>query len=181
MSSALLLSGSPRPGGNTDDCLGLLAGEFTKAGWEVETIHTRDRNVKPCLGCRACMKLKHCAIRDDDFEGIWERMRQSDLLTMAAPIYWLSPPGHMKAFIDRTHGYFVVPDCLAGLKVGLLSVAADEGCWEPHERIMGCITWFGAELLSNCRILARDKGEALASQENREKLKSWAEELRGTV
>ena len=42
MSSALLLSGSPRPGGNTDDCLELLAGEFTKAGLEVETIHTRD-------------------------------------------------------------------------------------------------------------------------------------------
>ncbi len=123
------------------------------------------------------MSLKHCAIKDDDFEEIWERIRHSDLLIMAAPIYWFGPPSHMKAFIDRTHGYFVSTDSLADVKVALLSVAGEDGCWEPHERIMGCIAWFGATMMLPCRILAREKGEALASRENRLKLESWARAL----
>jgi len=123
------------------------------------------------------MSLKHCAIQDDDFEEIWEQMRNSDLVIMAAPVYWHGPPSQMKAFIDRTHGYFVVRSSLSGVKAALLSVAGDDGCWESHERILGCIGWFGASVLPPCRILAREKGEALASEDNRLTLESWAEDL----
>ena len=52
----LILSGSPRKGGNTD----LLAEAFAKGAAEhhnVEIVSVRDYKVNPCLGCNACLKF----------------------------------------------------------------------------------------------------------------------------
>ncbi|MBR2244144.1 MAG: flavodoxin family protein, partial [Prevotella sp.] len=49
----LILSGSPRRGGNTE----LLAEAFAKgasAHHHVEIVSVRDVKVNPCLGCNAC-------------------------------------------------------------------------------------------------------------------------------
>ena len=51
----LIISGSPRKGGNTE----LLAEAFAKGAAEhhhVEIVSVRDYKVNPCLGCNACFK-----------------------------------------------------------------------------------------------------------------------------
>ena len=51
----LILSGSPRKGGNTE----LLAEAFAKGAAEhhhVEIVSVRDVNVNPCISCNFCFK-----------------------------------------------------------------------------------------------------------------------------
>lgn len=160
--SILGVSGSPRLDGNTDilvkEALRLL-GERTGAA--TDFVRVADQRIEPCRGCRACMTLGHCAIEGDDFEQLMARLRAADLLVLGAPVYWLGPPGVMKNFIDRTHGYYTDHTILRGKRAGLISVAADSG-FEPHEAVMA--SWlrvYGAEVIGSIRVLAREKGEVL--------------------
>ena len=62
----LILSGSPRKGGNTD----LLVEAFVKGASQkhhVEVVFVHDYKVNPCLGCNACFMSKDntCAQKDD--------------------------------------------------------------------------------------------------------------------
>jgi len=182
MADILFLAGSPRKGGNTDDCVNYAAAKFAAAGHTVEMIRVHDVNIERCRGCRACMRLRHCVIVNDDFDGIWEKVKSSDVIILAAPIYWYAPPGAMKDFIDRTHGAFAVGSVMTGIKAALLSVAADDGCWDPHERVMA--SWlkrYSADLLPSVRILARERGDAMASQEAATRLDEWTKQLRAAL
>lgn len=96
----LILSGSPRKGGNSD----LLCDEFLRgareSGNEVEKIFLRSKKVAPCNACYAC-KNGPCAIKDDMAE-ILEKMLAADVIVMASPVYFYSIDAQMKAVIDRT-------------------------------------------------------------------------------
>ena len=65
----LILSSSPRRGGNSD----VLCDEFMKGaleeGNEVEKIFLKDKTVNPCTGCSVCsMYGKPCPQKDDAAE-----------------------------------------------------------------------------------------------------------------
>lgn len=97
----LVLSGSPRRGGNSD----LLCDEFlcgaTEAGNQGEKIFLRSKNVAPCNACYYCKSSGgKCAIRDDMAE-ILDRMQAADVIVMASPVYFYSIDAQMKAVIDR--------------------------------------------------------------------------------
>jgi multimeric flavodoxin WrbA len=178
MARVLLLCGSPRAGGNTDDCADRVARRLAAAGHDTQAVRVCDRRIEPCRGCRACMSLLHCVIEGDDFEGLWREVKDADLLVQAAPIYWYGPPGPMKNFIDRTHGCFALERPLAGLKAALLSVAGDSSCWEPHESILGCWPrYYGAAMLPGARVVAREKGDARTSKAVMAALDEWADSL----
>ena len=83
----LILSGSPRKGGNTD----LLVEAFVKGASQkhhVEVVSVRDYKVNPCMGCNACFKNKDntCA-QKDDMPLVYEKMSQADMLVIASPVY----------------------------------------------------------------------------------------------
>lgn len=100
--NVLILSGSPRKGGNSD----LLCDEFMKgaleSGNQVEKIFLRSKKVAPCNACYFC---KHsggqCAIKDDMAE-ILDKMQAADVIVMASPVYFYSIDAQMKAVIDRS-------------------------------------------------------------------------------
>ncbi len=156
------VSGSPRRDGNTDllvrEALRLLA---ERTGARTEFVRVAEHRIEPCRGCRACMRLGRCAIQDDDFEGLMARVRAADLLVLGAPVYWFGPPGIMKNFIDRTHGYYTDHTILRGKRAIIISVATESG-FEPHEAVMSCwLRLYGAEILGTIRVLACEKGEVL--------------------
>lgn len=97
----LILSGSPRKGGNSD----LLCDEFAKgtkeAGHEVEKICVADKNIGYCKGCYACKTDGVCAINDDMAE-VLQKMIDADVLVLASPVYFYSIDAQLKALIDRT-------------------------------------------------------------------------------
>lgn len=97
----LILSGSPRKGGNSD----LLCDEFMKgaqeSGNQAEKIFLRSKKVMPCNACYYCKDHDgQCAIRDDMGE-ILDKMQKADVIVMASPVYFYSIDAQMKAVIDR--------------------------------------------------------------------------------
>lgn len=65
MKKVLIISSSPRKGGNSD----LLCDEFARGaaetGHEVEKIRLAEKKVGYCTGCYACRKLNKCVQNDD--------------------------------------------------------------------------------------------------------------------
>jgi len=97
----LVLSSSPRRGGNSD----LLSDQFTagaqEAGNQVEKIFIKDRKINYCTGCGSCFNGKSCPQKDDMAE-ILEKMIAADTIVMATPVYFYTMSGQMKTLIDRT-------------------------------------------------------------------------------
>lgn len=97
----LILSGSPRKGGNSD----LLCDEFLRgaaeSGNQVKKIRISEKNIGFCKACYACKKDGICAVKDDMAE-ILETMHSADVIVLASPVYFYSIDAQLKAVIDRT-------------------------------------------------------------------------------
>ena len=64
----LIISSSPRKGGNSETLAAAFAKGTREAGNQVETVYLREKQVDFCKGCLACLKLGHCVIQDDAVE-----------------------------------------------------------------------------------------------------------------
>lgn len=97
----LILSGSPRKGGNSD----LLCDEFARGAQEVghtvEKIRVAEKNVGYCRACYACKSTGKCVIQDD-MADILQKMIDADVLVLASPVYFYAIDAQLKAVIDRT-------------------------------------------------------------------------------
>ena len=118
----LILSGSPRKGGNTD----LLVEAFVNGAslkHHVEVVSVHDYQVNPCMGCNACFKSKdNICVQKDDMTLIYEKMSQSDMLVIASPVYFYGLSAQLKAVIDRCHN--PIRDTFPIQKMSLLLVGA---------------------------------------------------------
>ena len=124
MKKVLVISASPRKGGNSD----LLCDEFVRgaaeAGHEVEKLRLAEKNVGFCRGCYACVKLGKCAF-DDDANGIVEKMLAADVIVLATPVYFYSMDAQLKALIDRTVSRWSDFGRFNGTEFYLIVTAAD--------------------------------------------------------
>ncbi len=97
----LIISGSPREGGNSD----ILCEQFKKgaqeAGNEVEKVSLQQLTIKSCLACYGCRGTKTC-VQKDDMAALLDKMVRADVLVLATPVYFYSMDGQMKIMIDRT-------------------------------------------------------------------------------
>ncbi len=97
----LILSGSPRKGGNSD----LLCDEFVRgaveAGHEVEKIRIQEKKIACCTGCSVCQETGSCVIKDDMTE-VMQKMIDCDVMVLASPVYFYSVAAQLKAVIDRS-------------------------------------------------------------------------------
>lgn len=97
----LILSGSPRKGGNSD----LLCDEFMRgalqSGHNVEKIRIQEKKIAYCTACYACRSHGICAIKDDMAE-IMQKMIDCDVMVLASPVYFYSIDAQLKAVIDRS-------------------------------------------------------------------------------
>ncbi|WP_304683795.1 flavodoxin family protein [Ileibacterium valens] len=102
MKNILILSGSPRKGGNSD----LLCDEFMRgakeSGNNVTKINVASKKIAPCHACYFCREHGgECAYKDDMAE-ILQAMIDADVLVLASPVYFYSINAQLKAVIDRT-------------------------------------------------------------------------------
>jgi len=117
----LILSGSPRKGGNTE----MLVDAFARGASQhhhVEIVYVRDVKVSPCLGCNACFKTNGICAQKDDMSAIYEKMSQADMLVIASPVYFYGISAQLKAIIDRFHN--PIRDTFHIKKIALLLVGA---------------------------------------------------------
>ena len=120
--NVLILSGSPRKGGNTE----LLVEAFVKGASQkhhVEVVSVHDYKVNPCMGCNACFMSKDntCA-QKDDMTMIYEKMAHADMLVIASPVYFYGLSAQLKGIIDRCHN--PIRDTFHIKKTALLLVGA---------------------------------------------------------
>jgi multimeric flavodoxin WrbA len=96
----LILSSSPRRGGNSE----LLCDQFTtgaeESGYQAEKIVLKDKNISYCTGCGTCFKNKKCS-QTDDMAEVLDKMISVDVIVMATPVYFYTMCGQMKTLIDR--------------------------------------------------------------------------------
>ena len=82
----LILSGSPRKGGNSD----ILCDEFARGaqevGNEVEKIRVASKKIHPCSACYYCRDHGGACVHKDDMAEVLQKMIDSDVLVLASPV-----------------------------------------------------------------------------------------------
>ena len=119
----VILSSSPRKGGNSEALAAAFAKGAQEAGNQVETVYLREKQYGFCKGCLACQKLGRCVIKDDAVE-IAAKMHDADVLVFATPVYYYSVSGQLKTMLDRANPLFGTD--YAFTKVYLLATAAED-------------------------------------------------------
>ena len=139
----LILSGSPRKGGNSD----LLCDEFMRgaidAGNEVEKIRIAEKKIGYCSACYFCRTSGGVCAKKDDMAEILQKMIDADVIVIASPVYFYSVKNKAFYYIvtcadddrasqERTlecfRGY---ADCVEGAKE--MGVVYGTGVYKPGE------------------------------------------------
>lgn len=98
----LILSGSPRKGGNSD----ILCDEFMRgakeSGHSVEKINVAEKKIGYCRACYYCKKSGGACVIKDDMAEVLQKMIDADVIVLASPVYFYSIDAQLKAVIDRT-------------------------------------------------------------------------------
>lgn len=129
----LVLSGSPRKGGNSD----LLCDQFLlgaiEAGNQAEKLFLRDKKINYCVGCGICQEEKKCVLQDDMAE-VLEKMIEADVIVMATPVYFYTMDAQMKTLIDRTCSRYTE---ISNKEFYFIVAAADERKEEMERTLEG--------------------------------------------
>lgn len=134
----LVLSTSPRKGGNSETLADAFIKGAKEAGHEVEKICLYDKQIGFCEGCLACQATGECILLDDVAE-IVEQMKAADVLVFATPIYFYEMCGQMKTLLDRTNPIFPVE--YAFRDIYLLAASADEDVASMDGAVKGLEGW----------------------------------------
>ena len=97
----LVLSSSPRKGGNSDTLCDQFIKGAQESGNDVEKIYLRNKRINYCTGCGTCNLQKPCPQKDDAAEVI-DKMVKADVIVLATPVYFYTMSALMKTLIDRS-------------------------------------------------------------------------------
>lgn len=99
----LAIQGSPRvKSSNT----GIVLQEFLRGaegvGAITRMVYLKEKSIQPCTGCLACWEKTpgECALKDD-MPGVLERVKETDVLLLATPLYVHDMSSLLKAFLER--------------------------------------------------------------------------------
>lgn len=101
--SVLILSSSPRRGGNSEQlCLQFKKGA-EETGNTVEMLNINDYDIR-YFDQREYDRQASAALTDDA-AAIIAKMKEADVIVLSSPVYFNNMTGQMKALIDRVYGY----------------------------------------------------------------------------
>lgn len=104
MNAPLVISLSPRAGGNSDQIAALFASSLER---ESRTVFLRDHVLEPCTGCGACSQDGRCRCGDDGAEELFAGLESASGLVLTAPVYFYHLPSQAKAWIDRAQSRYM--------------------------------------------------------------------------
>ena len=96
----ILLSGSPRKGGNTEQALNICAEAIRAAGVEAEVISLAGKDIRGCKACYACRDKNKC-VMDDGLNEIIEKVKDAEGFIVGAPVYYGTARGDVMNAIQR--------------------------------------------------------------------------------
>jgi multimeric flavodoxin WrbA len=103
----LVLTGSPRKGGNSDKLADAFIAGAQQAGHTTIKYTTADKSIKGCIDCQTCFKKGTACSIPDDFQDLAPLLEQADMVVLATPMYWFSFPAKLKAAIDKFYSYLI--------------------------------------------------------------------------
>ena len=119
----LMINGSPHKQGNTYIALHEMEKVFLEAGIETEILHIGNKDIRGCVGCRACIKTGKCVF-DDMVNQVAAKFEECDGLVVGSPVYYASANATLVAFLTRL---FFSTHFDKTMKVGAAVVAARRG------------------------------------------------------
>ncbi|WP_292519287.1 flavodoxin family protein [Methanoculleus sp.] len=134
--NVLGISGSMRRNGNTATLVTTILDRVREAGIKTEYLTLADMDIRPCTGCEACREAKWCAIEDDDWADVAQKMIDCEVLVLGAPTYYYDINGQTKNLIDRTYSLFH-DRRLSGRGAVAVAVCADRGGERSLETLEG--------------------------------------------
>lgn len=112
----LAFQGSPRKNGNSS----VLLKQFLKGAGDadatIDVIVAQDINLKYCTGCLKCNIIKRCAIRNDEWQSLSQKILSADVIVFASPVYFHHLTAPLKKIIDRFRSFMHVQITEHGLK-----------------------------------------------------------------
>jgi len=179
---AIGISGSPRKG-NTQLLVERCLGHLSESGIGTRLVSLRGKTIRPCTACEVCAKTldRTCAIKDDDFHGIFESMLEASIIVTASPVYYGSATPELMALLDRAGYVAQANGYLLSRKIGgPLVVARRAG---QNFTLAQLVYWY----LINDMVVAgssywniafgREAGEVLDDTEGLETVRRFAENL----
>ncbi len=170
MARITVLIGSARKNGNTELLADAFIGGAAEAGHTVIKVTLYNRKIAPCMDCKYCYKNDGRCVINDDMTGLYDILRNTDIIVFATPVYFYNFTAQLKCVLDRLHN-----PVRSGFRIEssvLLSVCADEGpdTFEPlictYKAIINYLRWNdrGSILIDG----AEEKGSALNHPKLRE-------------
>jgi len=101
----LSLSGSRNHQGRTAQAINALHEGFVKSGGTAESVFLLDLKLERCRQCESdgwgiCRRDGTCII-EDDFDSLVEKVKASDIVVFANPVYFADLSESMRSFTDR--------------------------------------------------------------------------------
>ena len=97
----LVISASPRKGGNSDSLCDEFIRGVQESGNQAEKIFLASRKIGYCIGCGVCNTTHKC-VQKDEMAEILDKMVDADVIVLATPVYFYTMDAQMKTLIDRT-------------------------------------------------------------------------------
>lgn len=105
MTPPVIISLSPREGGNSDAVADLYARSLAGPS---SVLRLREYQVVPCTGCGACARDGVCVYSgEDEVEDLFARLDLAGGLVLTAPVYFYHLPAMAKAWIDRAQSRYM--------------------------------------------------------------------------
>lgn len=163
MKNVIIITSSPRKGGNSDTLANEFANGAKAAGNSVEIIAVKDVKLQFCIGCMYCQTHDKCVL-DDKMNTLYSRIQHADVLVFATPVYYYSISGQLKTFLDRLNPLF--PRNNSFKEVYLLATSADNDVHAMDGSVSDINGWIscfdGVELKGVLRgVGVSEKGDVL--------------------
>lgn len=142
----LMLNGSPKAKGNTALALQEMEKVFLTEGIEVEIVQVGHKDVRGCIACGGCYEKGKCVF-DDIVNELAEKLKESDSLVVASPVYYASANATLTAVLDRL---FYSANYPMTMKVGAsVAVARRGGCSSTFDQLNKYFTITGMPIASS--------------------------------
>lgn len=101
----LIITGSPRKGGNS----GMLAESFANGarsnGHKVTFFNAAQKQINGCKACGTCWSKGRACTFIDGFTELEPLLEQADAVVFSSPLYWFSFSSQIKSAIDKINAY----------------------------------------------------------------------------
>lgn len=143
----LVLTGSPRKGGNSDKLADAFIAGVRQAGHTAVKYTTADKKIKGCMDCQTCFQNGTACSVPDDFNELAPLLEQADMVVFATPLYCFSFPSQLKAAIDKFYSYLIskralkVKECALLVSGGAKDETKFDGIVKSYQLIASFLSW----------------------------------------